>query len=433
MSSGSKSSRNLKGNIKFSDANSRAKKMTFATDEHDLYDGEVKLLRTKQSGLVWQMRYWVSSEKRYVRKSTRCRDLDDAKAWAKNEYGKILGKLSSGQLVFSITASQLVDKYLSYQQSRVEQGLITKGRLGTMSSHLKHYVNFVGKDTSLDSIKGTKFLQYFLFRKQVSADVQDTTLVNERATIQHLHKFARTNGLINSEINMAKFEEMKKINVRSRDAFTREDYRTLYNFLTHYTKQAVDDEDKYYRQLVRDFILIKSNTGLRFGELQQLRWSDVTIMKKSAGQKYENCSLSVRAETSKTRSSRTAIGRRGDIFKRIKTYSEIENKGDFVFKAFNSSSMVNKKVLYKYWHLIMKESGLKETAGNRYTYYCLRHTFATWRLQFGKIDVYQLSKILGTSLVNIQKHYDGIKMEEMADYLMRDGEDDAIDAFVLAD
>ena len=35
----------------------------FYTDEHDICDGAVKLLRTKQSNDVWQMRVWIASEK----------------------------------------------------------------------------------------------------------------------------------------------------------------------------------------------------------------------------------------------------------------------------------------------------------------------------------------------------------------------------------
>ena len=39
----------------------------FYTAEHDICDGQVKLLRTKQSGDVWQMRCWISAEKQYVK------------------------------------------------------------------------------------------------------------------------------------------------------------------------------------------------------------------------------------------------------------------------------------------------------------------------------------------------------------------------------
>jgi hypothetical protein len=39
----------------------------FYTAEVDICDGAVKLIRTKQSGDVWQMRYWVHSEKKYIK------------------------------------------------------------------------------------------------------------------------------------------------------------------------------------------------------------------------------------------------------------------------------------------------------------------------------------------------------------------------------
>ena len=56
-------------------------KMTskFYTDEHDICDGQVKLLRTKQSGNVWQMRCWISSENKYVNKSLLTKDFEEAK------------------------------------------------------------------------------------------------------------------------------------------------------------------------------------------------------------------------------------------------------------------------------------------------------------------------------------------------------------------
>ena len=53
-------------------------KMTskFYTEEHDICDGEVKLLITKQSGDVWQMRCWISSKKKNFKKSLRTTDLE---------------------------------------------------------------------------------------------------------------------------------------------------------------------------------------------------------------------------------------------------------------------------------------------------------------------------------------------------------------------
>ena len=77
-----------------------------------------------------------------------------------------------------------------------------------------------------------------------------------------------------------------------------------------------------------------------------------------------------------------------------------------------------KSVLYKMRHLIMKESGLTESP-NDYSYYCLRHTFATYRLQYGKIDIRTLAKVMGCSVRYIEQHYDSARVENMTDYITR--------------
>jgi len=77
-----------------------------------------------------------------------------------------------------------------------------------------------------------------------------------------------------------------------------------------------------------------------------------------------------------------------------------------------------KSVFYKMWHLIMNESGLAESS-NDYSYYCLRHTFATYRLQYGKIDIRTLAKVMGCSVRYIEQHYDSARVENMTDYITR--------------
>ena len=46
-------------------------KTAFYTDEVLICDGAVKLLRTKQSNKIWQMRVWIRDENRYFKKSLR--------------------------------------------------------------------------------------------------------------------------------------------------------------------------------------------------------------------------------------------------------------------------------------------------------------------------------------------------------------------------
>ena len=67
-------------------------KTEFYTEEVEILDGAVKLMRTKQSNKIWQMRVWVSDEKRHFRKSMRTRDLDLAKEKARKTYYQMMGQ-----------------------------------------------------------------------------------------------------------------------------------------------------------------------------------------------------------------------------------------------------------------------------------------------------------------------------------------------------
>ena len=88
-------------------------------------------------------------------------------------------------------------------------------------------------------------------------------------------------------------------NIGSRTSFNIEDYRTLYGYLSRYTRNVLDEKELYLRKMVRDFILISSNTGLRFGELRQLKWHYVSVVKGE--NKYPNIHIRVPAEISKVR------------------------------------------------------------------------------------------------------------------------------------
>lgn len=401
---------------------------SFYTAEHHICDGAVKLLRTKQSGDVWQMRVWISKEKKYVKKSLRTRDLETAKEKGRHLYYSMMGKIDAGQKLFTITAKELTEKYLEYQQDRVDGGFITKGRFITIRSQMTHFLNFVGEGSSLDTIDRQRYKDYYLYRRKTHPKVRDKTLLNERATISHLHKWALENNHITQD-RLPLWSEIKRINIESRTAFTIEDYKTLYRYLRNYTHNIGDERELYYRQLIRDFILIQSNTGLRFGECRFLKWHCVSVVKSK--NKYPNVQIRVPAEISKIRKDRTAVGMRGDFFNRIKTYSKHTQPQDYVFADFDTGEPINKRMLYKMWHLIMDESGLSESVNN-YSYYCLRHTFATYRLQYGKIDIRTLAKVMGCAVSFIEQHYDSARVEDMTDYITRPTEErNVIDDVIL--
>ena len=408
-------------------------KTEFYTEEVEILDGAVKLMRTKQSNKIWQMRVWVGDEKRHFRKSMRTRDLDLAKEKARKTYYQMMGQKEVGNKIFSITMGKCVEEYLEFQQQRVDGGFITQGRRTTISSQVKHLLKFVGENTKLDNIQRHKYKDYYAYRKRINPEVRNVTLINERATIGHMYKWAMEKGYVNQS-QMPVWSEIRKI-VAYRNAMQREEYRVLYTYLRNWHKNLDNEREVYERQLVRDFILILANTGMRFGEARRIKWNFVQVKKSPSSNdgrtNYPNVHIRIPAELSKVRKDRTAIGMRGDIFGRIKTYSKHKHPQDFVFAGFDTGEAVSKKTLYRLWDVIRAESGITEFPED-YTYYSLRHTYATYRLQLGNVDVFTLSKVMGCSVKYIEEHYGQIQTEKMTDYITRTKSTmDEVDALFL--
>ena len=194
----------------------------FYTDLIDICDGEVTLLRTKKSGQVWQMRCWIPKEKRHFKKSLRTKELEEAKSKGRQLYYSMMGKLDSEQRIFTISASELVEKYLDMQQDRVDGGFITEERRYTIRTQCNHFLSFVGHDRKMDTIKRERYKDYYLFRRKEKPNVKSPTLLNERATIGHLYKWSLEQGYI-TQNSLPDWSEIKIGNIGSRTSFNIED------------------------------------------------------------------------------------------------------------------------------------------------------------------------------------------------------------------
>ena len=49
------------------------------------------------------------------------------------------------------------------------------------------------------------------------------------------------------------------------------------------------------------------------------------------------------------------------------------------------------------------------------TYYTLRHTFISYRLMYGNVNVFTLGKLVGTGIKYIQDHYGHLNIEDISD------------------
>ena len=370
--------------------------------------GKAKVLRTRDSGKVYQLRMWIEKEKRYLRETLKTKDLETALKRGEERVFQIYAEVFSGKKIFGITLKELVDKYLEWRNiDDVATGNITKGRLGTLSSHLKHLLAYKGDDTKIASLDRKSCFDYAEYRRKNYPMVRDVTIRNEEATINHLWKYAFRQGYSSFDAF-----EFRKTRVRTedggRDTFTLEEYDTLYRFMRKWTaEETIEDERvRLDRLLIRDCILIAANTMLRVGELWSLKWGDIVSYEKELdgnGRPLTLVTINVRAETSKVRKARQVTVRGGEFFKRLWERTEFKDKDDFIFCGRSGKERFPRNRLYYYWNELMNAIGIKYKERNL-TWYSLRHFAITCRVKSGA-PVYHIAKIAGTSVAFIESTY----------------------------
>ena len=374
-------------------------------DAFDILDGRIKIYRTASK--VWQMQTWIKEEQKYVRESLKTEDKDIAERKAEERYIFLRAKVQNGEKVFSIRATELRDRFIEHAEKQVGAGQLSKGRLTNIKTYTKHYMDFVGAQSQIQNIPAKKFRDYLAYRRSKKSDILATVVVNESITIKQMYRWAQSEGLMhqNYEPDFGIIKKPKDEAVR--ESFTTDEYDQLTLVSKNWHKRTKDGstaEERHYRQLINDLIIIMGNGGFRTQEARLLTWGDIKRIYGKGDETYAE--VVVRPETSKVKKMRTFEMRRGDVFRRRHEKTKFKDPDDFVFQMYQSKKVVNTTKVYDYYKGLIEEVCKKHKNFDKTkTLYCLRHFWITIRILAG-MNVYDIAKIAGTSLMQIQKHYD---------------------------
>jgi integrase len=373
--------------------------------------GKGVIYTTPESNGNYYFRTWIPEEKRYVRIGLRTKDVDVAIKKGDNEMLGILTKLNQGHKVFGVSWGEVCDDFLKHQQERVNTDRITQGRYSTLSTQVHRWiVPYIGKRETVSSLNRNSFVDYGMYRRKKTDNVvEDVTIRNEYTTVNAIAKFAYRNDMIPFE----KFipEEIRIREMPRRDTFTPEEYKIFYLRLRDWVADSIDPHEVYYRKLIQDFILLKSNTFMRFGEIRLLQWHMCVIF---THEKQKLVKIKLPAHICKNRKDRTVIARGGRYLERIKERSKHTDPDDYCFSHHEMRNVLAKTTFYKYWGELMKYSKLPTLTGKKLTYYSLRHFGITARLM-AKVPHYEVAKFAGTNVRHIETHYEHLDMGRMID------------------
>ncbi len=373
-----------------------------------IYGGKGVIYTTPASNGIYQFRCWIPEEKKYYRKTLQTRHRDEAVKLGEEEMLGVLTKVKTGHKIFGHSWGELCEEFLEYTKERELTGRITNGRYRTIRTQLnRHIIPYLHANLRVSEFDVNTFMDYGLYRRKQNPEVQDVTIRNEYTTVNSVIKWAYRKRYFPFE--KCNVELIKILEPPRRQTFTFEEYKTLYTKMRDWVKKGDTEKEKYYRQLIRDFILVKSNCFCRFGELRYLKWGMVKITKSADGDEYMH--LELPKEICKNRKSRVVISRGGKYLKRIKEYSNFTSKDDYVFVHLDKPEPVSKSEYYRFWTKIMAFSGLSEI-DKTLSYYSLRHFGITARLYAG-VPHYEVAKLAGTNVQFIHQHYEHLDMQKL--------------------
>jgi integrase len=376
--------------------------MTFLIDAQTLKPGLILFRRADVKHRNWYCRIRVPRSDRYKTVSLKTADVQSATELAFDADADLRFRVKHGVPVFNRSFAQVAKAYAEHQKARSEAGEISHHRWEVVESIIRAQLNRYVGPKQIAHVSHDDFLGYPLWRRQNGEGrggrkVSDATIRYEMAIFRSVVGFAVAKRWV-PESHLFK-GRLPLAKVR-REEFTPDEYRKLHTFARGWVKRAKTQVSRTARQVAYNFILIMCNTGMRPAEAKNLQWRDVSIRADGEGRKF--VVLNVRGKD-KARQL-VAAGNVANYLERVRS---LTNKGTAPEGAvFVNSQGTPAATLYAdHVENLLREAGLLQSAsGSIRSTYCFRHTYATFRLTEG-VDVYFLSKQMGTSVKMIEDHY----------------------------
>ena len=376
-------------------------------ESHSLLGNSVVVYKRERSG-IWQARLRLD-DGTWHRVSTKTGDIDEAVDRATVLYYearvKAQNKLPQSTRKFASVAKasiQAMEEELRHGRGKV----VYSAYIGVIHNFL---IPFFGKH-GVDSITPEKLNQYEAWRRQkMGKEPAASTITTHNAALARVFDIALQHGWITQSTLPALQNKGKKS--EARPAFSFEEYRLLTRRMREWAKTGKSRRSQMMRELLRDYVLILANTGMRHGtEAINLKWRHIQWFINRKGERF--LQLTVDGKTG----NRQLIARHntGIYLRRIQSrfpaladmsFDDLLNArvDEYVFRL--SDGTRTEHLHQSFGQLLRDTDLLIGTASERpRTLYSLRHTYATLELYKGR-NIHQLARQMGSSVAMLEKHY----------------------------
>ena len=375
-------------------------------DTHLILDGEVRVYRRERSKR-WQVAFVIDGHT--IRISTGKRDLAEAKEYARDTFLEYKFRHKNDLPVVTKKFSDVAKLAIVDMRKQLDAGLGRKVFADYIVCIERYLIPFFGAQyvTSIDYQKIQDFYEWR--RAKMGREPKASTLNTHNSAMNRVFEEAVARGFLahkNVPLLVNRGEKSER-----RPDFTREEYATLIRKMPSWITQGKAGKPTDMRHLMRDYVLIMANTGMRHGtEALNLKWKHVTLFEEKDLQYLE---MSVSGKTGRrdiicrsgTINYLKRIHERSDDIKHIPFEDLLKQRIDLpVFRLPDGTVSKN---IHQTFRKFVTDAGLitcPRTNQNR-TLYSLRHTYATFALLNDGMDIHALAIQMGTSIGMIERHY----------------------------
>ena len=375
-------------------------------DTHLILDGEVRVYRRERSKR-WQAAFVIDGHT--IRISTGKRDLGEAKEYARDTFLEYKFRHKNDLPVVTKKFSDVARLTIADMRKQLDAGLGKKVYADYIVCIERYLIPFFGAQfvTSIDYQKIQDFYEWR--RAKMGREPKASTLNTHNSAMNRVFEEAVARGFLahkNVPLMVNRGEKSER-----RPDFTREEYATMIRKMPSWITIGKSGKPTDMRHLMRDYVLIMANTGMRHGtEALNLKWKHVTLFEEKDLQYLE---MSVSGKTGR----RDIICRSGTINYLKRIHERCEDIRNIAFEdllkqridlpVFRLPDGTVSKNIHQTFRKFLTDTGLitcPRTGQNR-TLYSLRHTYATFALLNDGMDIHALAVQMGTSIGMIERHY----------------------------
>jgi integrase len=253
-----------------------------------LEDGKLTIF--KRSG-VYYARIRTTASDKYIWRSLKTTNEQTAIDSGRRLLFQIEQRADQGLPPKSKLFSAVIDDYIRYRERDHQHGKTSAGMLRQIIRVSKFWREYAGK-LAVDAIDDKVMRDFIPWRRDYYSKFEklprnarlnpaDKTLQWDMMLGKAVVKWAHEQGFRGKQPSItATFTPKKK---RVRPAFELWEYRRLWRTLCKRVKTATDQRTRKSRGLLRSYVLILANSGIRPGEAHSLKVRDVHLFKDEKG------------------------------------------------------------------------------------------------------------------------------------------------------